>query len=305
MAAAAAGVSPTTRCPVDVIDRDTVVSGEKGVSLADFPEWRPVQTLGDYSEVALTGTSYGSTPLPKVRYATYFISEANMKRLRDGLTRPNDISPSTIEAVGAFLWSSVLQVREIDTIRYPEAKLSITIDTRARMRGPVVSPSYWGNLSEPNAVARMPTKPLCQPYQSDPEKERWRTTLPDAALRIKQATSAVDNTAVRRLVGLLNQMPKATSLTWNVDRWPGPDMLVVCVNKLLFNHLDFGARLGCSEALRFTVGDTEGKPDGRCLILPPRQKDGRGLEVALQYDVQTLERLKDNREFAQFFEWRN
>ncbi|KAI7628384.1 hypothetical protein KC319_g574 [Hortaea werneckii] len=305
VAAAANGSLSLSSPELELIDRDSIVSGESGVQLSDLPDWRPVTAVGDSQEVALTGTSWGSAPMPKVRYAVYYISEANMKRLRDNLTRPNDICPSVVEAVGAFLWSSVLQVREVDCERYPEAKLSITIDTRARMRNPTVSSSYWGNLSEPNAVARMPTRLLSHPCKADPGRERWRTTLPDAALRIKQATAAVDNAAVRRLVGLLNQMPKATSLTWNVDRWPGPDMLLVCVNKLPFNSIDFGAQLGCSEALRFTVGDTEGKPDGRCLVLPPRRRDGRGLEVALQYDEQTLDRLRQSVEFAEYFEWRN
>ncbi|KAI6888454.1 hypothetical protein KC363_g8280 [Hortaea werneckii] len=305
VAAAANGSLSLSSPELELIDRDSIISGESGVQLADFPDWRSVTDAGDSPEVALKGTSWGSAPMPKVRYAVYYISEANMKRLRDNLTRPNDICPSVVEAVGAFLWSSVLQVREVDCRRYPEAKLSITIDTRARMRNPTVSSSYWGNLSEPNAVARMPTHLLSHSHKADPGKERWRTTLPDAALRIKQATAAVDNAAVRRLVGLLNQMPKATSLTWNVDRWPGPDMLLVCVNKLPFNSIDFGPQLGCSEALRFTVGDTEGKPDGRCLVLPPRRRDGRGLEAALQYDEQTLERLRQSTEFAEYFEWRN
>ncbi|KAI6855387.1 hypothetical protein KC343_g688 [Hortaea werneckii] len=305
VAAAANGSLSLGSPQLELIDRDTIVSGESDVRLSDLPDWRSVGSVGDSPEVALKGTSWGSAPMPKVRYAVYYISEPNMKRLRDKLTRPNDICPSVVEAVGAFLWSSVLQAREVDSRRYPEAKLSITIDTRARMRNPTVSSSYWGNLSEPNAVARMPTGLLGHSYRADPDKERWRTTLPDAALRIKQATAAVDNTAVRRLVGLLNQMPKATSLTWNVDRWPGPDMLLVCVNKLPFNDIDFGSQLGCSEAFRFTVGDTEGKPDGRCLVLPPRKRDGRGLEVALQYDEQTLDRLRQSTEFAEYFEWRN
>ncbi|KAI6914897.1 hypothetical protein KC318_g315 [Hortaea werneckii] len=305
VAAAANGSLSLSSPELELIDRDTIVSGDSGVQLSDLPDWRSVNPVGDGSEVALKGTSWGSAPMPKVRYAVYYISEANMKRLRDNLTRPNDICPSVVEAVGAFLWSSVLQVREVDCGRYPEAKLSITIDTRARMRSPTVSSSYWGNLSEPNAVARMPTQLLSHSHKADPGRERWRTTLPDAALRIKQATAAVDNAAVRRLVGLLNQMPKATSLTWNVDRWPGPDMLLVCVNKLPFNSIDFGPQLGCSEALRFTVGDTEGKPDGRFLVLPPRKMDGRGLEVALQYDEQTLDRLRQSTEFAEYFDWRN
>lgn len=129
--------------------------------------------------------------------------------------------------------------------------------------------------------------------------------LATAASRVKQAIAAVDSTAVRRLVGILNQMEKATSLTWNVDRWPGPDMLIVCLNGAKFNHIDFGPALGCSEAARLTVGKPDGKPDGRCFIWPPTRRDGKGMEVMLQYDIATLERLRACEEFGEFFEWRN
>jgi hypothetical protein len=82
-------------------------------------------------------------------------------------------------------------------------------------------------------------------------------------------------------------------------------MLIVCLNSAKFNHIDFGAVLGCSEASRLTVGKPDGKPDGRCFIWPPRRRDGRGMEVCLQYDVETLERLRGEGEWRGFFEWRN
>jgi hypothetical protein len=141
--------------------------------------------------------------------------------------------------------------------------------------------------------------------EADDDQHESTTTLLKAATRIKTAINAVDNTAVRRLIGIINQMDTCTSLTWNVDRWPGPDMLICCINSLRYNHLDFGSTLGYSEAYRFTVGNTEGKPDGRCLLLPPRRRDGNGMEIMLQYDIHTLQRLKENAEFGSMFEHRN
>ncbi|KPA36893.1 hypothetical protein FLAG1_10309 [Fusarium langsethiae] len=126
-----------------------------------------------------------------------------------------------------------------------------------------------------------------------------------AACKIRGAIDAVNDKAVRRLVGLLNQMPKSTTLTWNADRYPGPDMLIVCIQDHKYNDLYFGRALGYSAALRVTIGDTEGKPDGRCLILPPRRIDDKGLEIALQYDKGTLQKLKDNTEFSEYFSQRN
>ena len=162
------------------------------------------------------------------------------------------------------------------------------------------------NIDEPSISANLATE-IFEPAHITAAREQSAVLRPlsIASYRIKQAIVAVDSTAVRRLVGPLNQMDKATSLTWNVDRWPGPDMLIVCLHGAKFNHIDFGTLLGCSKASRFTVGKPDGKPDGRCFIWPPKHRDGNGIEVMLQYDVETLGRLKACGEFREFFEWRN
>jgi hypothetical protein len=82
-------------------------------------------------------------------------------------------------------------------------------------------------------------------------------------------------------------------------------MLIVCLQGHRYNDIYFGRELGYSCALRVTVGDTEGKPDGRCLILPPRRADGRRLEIPLQYDSSTLKRLDNIVEFSKLFVRRN
>lgn len=175
--------------------------------------------------------------------------------------------------------------------------------TRAFCEGPALE-SLTSSLANPNSTVGSPQSyPRAAPSPQDNTPPP--APLAKAAARIKQAIAAVDSTAVRRLVGLLNQMDKATSLTWNVDRWPGPDMLIVCLNGSKFNHIDFGPALGCSEAFRCSIGKPDGKPDGRCFIWPPRHSDGRGMEVTLQYDVETLERLRGCAEFREFFNWRN
>ncbi|RKL12127.1 hypothetical protein BFJ70_g16316 [Fusarium oxysporum] len=184
---------------------------------------------------------------------------------------------------------------------YSEAKLSITVDSRERMENPPLPSNYWGNYAEPNAVARASVASL-QKRTTGEDGDNIYLAL---ASSIKRAIAAVDDKAVRRLVGLLTQMPKSTSLTWNVDRYPGPDMLIVCLQAHRYNDIYFGGDLGYPSAIRVTVGDTEGKPDGRCIILPPRHKEDRRLELILQYDRSTLERLEDNDDFSKFFVRRN
>lgn len=303
----AAGQSLQTKAvfPPAMTERTTIVQPTEGASLEDHPHWK----LADSDEDFLTPVAYASEPVP-VQYAIYFISEENIRRLRTRLNTQNSSHFSAMDAACAFLWLHVLRARGPDPTVHPESKLSITVDARTRMTDCHVPGSYWGNFSEPNAVVCLPTE-FFSANPSDtiirdthPSESDWCTKLPHAAHKIQQAIRAVDNIAVRRLVGLLAQMPRATSLTWNVNRWPGPDMLIVCANKIPLTTVRYGS-LGYSEAARFTVGNTEDRPDGRCLLLPSRKADGRGMEIALQYDLATLERLRGDGEFAEYMEWRN
>ena len=193
------------------------------------------------------------------------------------------------------MWLHVVRARNIDLNEYPEAKLSLTVNARTRMSNPNVPKYFWGNMCEPNAVARMPTTDFSS-----------KDFLSSATQRVRSAIQSVNAPAVQRLAGLLAQLPKTTSITWNVDRWPGPDMLIVCLQSIPFTALDFGPDFGgCCEAFRLQIGDIEGKPDGRCIMFPPRKGDGRGLEVMLQYETSTLDRLDADKDFTRWFERRS
>ncbi|KAF9768427.1 hypothetical protein IL306_014282 [Fusarium sp. DS 682] len=285
-------------CPITPLDRSFVVEGEQGVTLKEFPDWK----LTENSSSFLNPTDYEPTEVQTVEHAIFSISGEKLalikKYVLDGAT---STKLSTTEAMCAFLWRHVVLARQINPHEYSEAKLSITVDSRERMENPPLPSNYWGNFAEPNAVARASVASLQQLTTG----EAGGNIYLELASSIKRAIAAVNDKAVRRLVGLLNQMPKSTSLTWNVDRYPGPDMLIVCLQAHRYNDIYFGRDLGYPSATRITVGDTEGKPDGRCIILPPRHEEDRGLEMILQYDRSTLERLEDNEEFSKFFSRRN
>lgn len=291
---------PTSQ--IHLLERSSVVEGDKSVKIQEFPHWRLAEATTEF----LNPTAYGASEIPTFQYATYFISAEKLALLKRRIS--NNVPETklgTVETLGAFIWRHVIVARNIDPRTYPEAKLSITIDARGRMKTPNVPSNYWGNFAEPNAVATLPVARLQEGPSSPTSNHLTNTIYPEAARRIRKAIAAVDDKAVRRLVGLLNQMPKSTTLTWNVNRYPGPDMLLVCVQGHAYNDIYFGKELGFPAALRVTVGDTEGKPDGRCVILPPRRGDGKGLEIGLQYDNSTLKRLENNTEFGEFFVRRN
>ncbi|KAJ6132656.1 hypothetical protein N7471_007871 [Penicillium samsonianum] len=274
--AVADGLDSKPTSQIHLLERSGVVEGDQSVTPEEFPHWKLAEDTTEF----LNPTDRISNNVPETKLGT-------------------------VETLGAFIWRHIIVARNIDSQRYPEAKLSITIDARGRTKNPNVPSNYWGNFAEPNAVARLPVASLQEGGSSSTSKHLTSTIYPEAARRIHKAIAAVDDKAVRRLVGLLNQMPKSTTLTWNVNRYPGPDMLLVCIQGHAYNDIYFGHELGCPSALRCTVGNTEDKPDGRCLILPPRRGDGKGLEIALQYDSSTLKRLEDNIEFGAFFVRRN
>ncbi|KAI7763068.1 hypothetical protein LZL87_011211 [Fusarium oxysporum] len=281
--------------PIASLDRSSVVEGEQDVILEDFPDWKLTET----SSTFLNPTDYEAAEVQSVEHGIFSISAEKLSLLKNHVLKgATNTKLSTTEAVCAFLWRHVVLARQIDHHRYPEAKLSITVDARERMENPPLPSNYWGNFAEPNAVARASVARL-------QNEEDGGKVYVELATSVKRAIAAVNNKAVRRLVGLLNQMPKSTSLTWNVDRYPGPDMLIVCLQAHRYNDIYFGRDLEYPSAFRVTVGDTEGKPDGRCIILPPRHAEGFGLELILQYDSGTLERLESNEEFNKFFVRRN
>jgi trichothecene 3-O-acetyltransferase len=291
--------------PARFLERSSVVEATLDVKLEEFPDWKLAENTTEF----LNPTVYRPGEASGFKYAIYFISSEKLTLLkrRISLNTP-DLKLSTTEILSAFLWPHLVVARDINPQTYPEARLSLAVDARSRMKGPSVPHNYWGNFSEPNAVARLPVARLQNgsPFSSSsPPDSGWTAVYTHTARRIHDAIRAVDDNAVRRLVSLLNQMSKDAMLTWNVDRYPGPDMLIVCIRTHRFNDIHFGHELGYPSATRCTVGDTEGKPDGRCMILPPRRADGQGLEVLLQYDSDTLKRLDGNDEFGNFFVRRN
>jgi hypothetical protein len=284
--------------PITALDRSRLIDGNQDVTLEDLPDWKLTEDPTSF----LNPTDYKPTNLQTFENAIFSISTERLAMLKRHISNNSpEANVNTMGALGAFLWRHVVLARDIDSSKYPEAKLSITVDARGRIEDKLIPGNYWGNFSEPNAVARLPVASLQRPLQPITPGRHEGSVYIEPALHIKRAVAAVNDTAVRRLVGLLNQMPKSTTLTWNVDRYPGPDMLIVCLQAHRYNDIYFGQDLGYPSAMRVTVGDTENKPDGRCLVLPPRRGAGQGLEIILQYDTSTLDRLESNVEFSRFF----
>ncbi|KAF5589867.1 hypothetical protein FPANT_6200 [Fusarium pseudoanthophilum] len=244
------------RSPVQLLDRHDVVKGDLNTTLEEFPHWK----LAEDNDKFLNPTEYGSDEV--FESAIYFIPADKIALLKTRIlsTMPSTTKAGTVAALCAFLWRHVVLARDIDCRKYPDAKLAITVDARTRMESPVIPSTYWGNFAEPNAVAQLSVTSLQEGsvLSSLPSRNHKSTIYARAALNVQRAIAAVDDKAARRLVGLLNQMPKSTTLTWNANRYPGPDMLIVCIQHHGYNDINFGKDLGYPLATRVTVGNTEG-----------------------------------------------
>lgn len=140
---------PLTDSAISFLDRKSVINPEADVLLGDFPDWKLVQD----HDAFLNPCDYDPTKSPPVQFATYFASEDKLRLLKQSQATESGKAPNSTEAVCAFLWKHVVNARGTDCAKYPETKLSITVNTRGRMKNPICSPAYWGNLSEPNAVS--------------------------------------------------------------------------------------------------------------------------------------------------------
>jgi len=151
IAAATTGQAPDplTDSTISLLERKSVIDPETDVLLDDFPDWKLAQDHDDF----LNPCDYDPTISPPVRFATYFASEEQLRLMKQSQATESGKAPSSTEAICAFLWKHVVNARNIDCERYPETKLSITVNARMRMKNPICSPAYWGNLSEPNAVS--------------------------------------------------------------------------------------------------------------------------------------------------------
>lgn len=119
---------PLTDSAISILDRKRVIDPEVDVKLDQFPDWE----LAQDRDAFLKSCDYDPESSPPVQFATYFISEKRLEELRQRLSSDTGYGPNMIEAVCAFLWKHVVKARNIDCERYPETKLSVTVNTRPK-----------------------------------------------------------------------------------------------------------------------------------------------------------------------------
>ncbi|KAK4105142.1 hypothetical protein N658DRAFT_493260 [Parathielavia hyrcaniae] len=268
--------------------------GTRGATLADLPDYK-------VDAAARSPLSAGSTHLhdridpvavPFV-ISTWYFSAAALQSLRSVLEAASAAGESftTVEAVSALAWRHVTRARFLprggdgDGAGPLEGTslFSTRLDFRARLRPPLPG-DFIGNVCEPNARARVALSEVCAPGHGP---------LAALASAIRGATEAVDDDAVRAHIGIVNELPAVTDLTWGYDLFPGPDLGVTDLSGLDSLRADWGRRLGAPECVRLAT-----RENGLVYIFPV-DRDG-GFEVQVQCEAEAVEKLQRDGEFTEY-----
>ncbi len=277
--------------------------GSRNATLADMPDY-----IADAA--ARSPLSAGSVHLhdrvdpvgtPFV-ISTWYFSAAALQSLRSvlGAASAANESFTSVEAASALAWRHVTRARFLprseedaevdkadgaDGAGQPEGTslFSTRLDFRARLRPPLPG-DFIGNVCEPNARARVPLSEVRAPGPR---------ALAALASAIRAGTEAVDDAAVRAYIGLVNELPAVTDLTWGYDLFPGPDLGVTDLSGLDSLRADWGRRLGAPESIRLAT-----RENGLVYIFPV-DRDG-GFEVQVQCEAEAVERMKQDGEFTEY-----
>ncbi|KAL2845910.1 hypothetical protein BJY01DRAFT_263417 [Aspergillus pseudoustus] len=268
-------------------DRWRLDHGLRGVTIEDLPEY----TIDSSSRQSPTGSFLLDREQPvKVPYtvSTWYLSADSLKSLRDSLAHAeteNAAQFTKVEAVSALVWKHASIARQLDKAHPGASSLFTTrLDFRARTK-PQFSDNFIGNINEPTARVRIPLSEVCSP--STPK------SLVPLAEAIRVATEGADEKSVRTLIGLINEAPAVTDVTWNYNYFPGPDFGVTDISGIEARKQSWGGALGTPVLLRSYSRETG------LLYLFPQDKDG-GFEIQFQCEREAVERLKADEIFSKY-----
>lgn len=197
------------------------------------------------------------------------------------------------EALAAVIWKHLSQARRLDrhlsgSTSPPTSLFTTRLDYRPRMK-PALSDDFLGNVNEPNGRVRVSLEEVCAPPTPQ--------SLATLAQAVRFAVQSLGEADVRRVIGLVNQLPAVTDLTWAYDVFPGPDLSVTDMSGFDTLRQDWGGMLGYPAMIR-----AYSRERGLVYVLP--QDRGGGLEVQLQCEEEALQRLKADVAFQWYARFR-
>ncbi|KAF1349546.1 transferase family-domain-containing protein [Delphinella strobiligena] len=262
--------------PTASLDRHPLSHGNTDVTIDKTPglSWAKDAALPDFPK-----------GIPRFTWAIWNISAERAAKLKEMASAPDSAMSwvSSGDAYTALLWKRYAAARtKSDTSS--ASKLWFPVDFRKRLDTPLPS-TYIGNSVLP-CVAPSTTADLAT------------ESLYSTALRIRQSVHGLTEKVIRDHIGLINEVPKLSDITFNVNLF-GTDLAITNWSGLGYLETEWGSAMGKPQFLRRT-GDSA--VFGGVAVVQPRDQHG-GFNLMTLFEVETTEALKKDELFREYFEF--
>ncbi|OCK81415.1 hypothetical protein K432DRAFT_326299 [Lepidopterella palustris CBS 459.81] len=282
------------RSPLFGLDNPFVLAECPQLKAIDIPNSIPQPRAKSHAENPLDRTSYEQKiavePLmqgPKPVHTYWYISVKKLQLLKDAAhsATPTDPWVSTSDALFALIWRRMNVAKGLLDDGVDSSTFWVPVDFRSRLD---LHPDYMGNAMD-MALATSPMAELCS---SEPN------SLYKTAARIRDAVNAIDRPRVQRTLALMDSM-RPDSFTYDFDMVSGAGYCTTSFAKYDWFVHDWGCDLGKIKRARY---QWQFLIDGFAMV-SPKFEDG-GMEIAITVLPKVLGRLKVDREFTKYVEFR-
>ena len=224
----------------------------------------------------------------------FSISPSAMQKLKQDASPDAPEWVSSGDAVVALLWRSIMRARcsfgPLDaTQNARDSIVSVAMNGR-KLMSPRLPSSYIGNIIF-CCMTRLPMGTLLSP----------KTGLPETTLAIRRNIEWVKQQQVLEdAVSLASCIPNVASLKIAFKDFFGADLVTVSWVEMPFYNIDFGPIFGETGRAEF-FRIPKGQFSGLC-TLQPRQTNGV-VDVIISLGIEEMRRLRENWEFAQYFQF--
>jgi hypothetical protein len=222
----------------------------------------------------------------------WYVGPECLKLLKKLAYPPNDGNErwvSTGDALTALLWRQISKARRLHETDIDKTTLYFVCDVRSRLSPPLRSDSVC------NATMKLFASQSPKGFQLE-----LSTSLQQAAYQIRQAICGFTPARYQRWIGFLQSASTLSSLKPRERLNGGPDMVVTDHSKVSAYSFEWGplGKIDCMRKLWWARSEAY----SQCTIMP-RLPD-EGLEILTNFEEEINERLKGDREFSEFIQYR-
>ena len=277
--------------PAEALDRAVLFpENDSRCKLYDFssyqdgrdmpPEGESCWNVGERMEMT------DSEDAKTVKGVSWYFTKENLEQIEEKATPKNLKDPKMTEGsiLSAFIFRHYTLARRLEQKGITEASYHYPCNIRSRIE-PALHPQYLGNAVAPSRTLL----PLSEIFSSD-----------EAALyRIASAISgSIDwwsSDKIWELLGAMEAWPRVREIERTMDLNCKTDFHLTNLSGFPILDVSWGPKMGNMIAFKLPV---MALVNGYGLIMP-RLPDG-GLEIILYMDVETLEVLKEDKEFTRY-----